>query len=230
MRDSIIQYLVYNFPTGITRVRLMKLLYLIDVEAEKRIGKHVIVNDWFESDRDIPFSETVGSSIDKLVKSMKIHVEPGADVSYRIIEPPPKLPDDIRGIVDYVVKTFGYIPIKELVKTVEGEHDWKKRLIELAEKSSESNEVLAELIGRIHDEYREELEFLPRNTLILYGFTVSSDSQKTRELTEKLVNLLEEIRTLKPDKNKPLPTELLEKIRTIYNEILNTATSYISRR
>ena len=238
LRD-IILYITSLFPRGVGRTRLMKLLFLVDAEAYKRIGHEVTGVKWRRWYYG-PFSKKVLEALDSLVDEGLLVVDPGPEVRYKALEGSTNLPADVKEIINTVVKEYGFLPLEELLKRVYSEYhlskmgigeritfDLRRELMELAEKSRDEW-ALVELVGGLYELYREPLELLPSDTLLLYGIAASylaeKDPKELRTITNALVDLLDELKThLEKDKEAPLPPSLRSKIMRLYKELLKTS-------
>jgi len=244
MLKDVVLYLVSLFPYGAGRTRIMKLLFLVDAEAKKKLGDaitHVDWRRWFYG----PFSRDVLEVLDELVHEGLLAMDPGPEVRYKVLDEPPRLPDEIKDIVDHVVKEYGFLPLRELLRRVYNEYNvegidlgekiefdwWKKDAVELTERvGSNDDDALVELIGRLDDEYGKVLEIFPKNTLILFGIAISylssHDPKSAKDLTRRFVELLEELRNYvnKDERTGSLPLELRRKIKAIYNELVDLAS------
>ncbi|ADM27594.1 conserved hypothetical protein [Ignisphaera aggregans DSM 17230] len=241
MLRDVVLYLVSLFPRGAGRTRIMKLLFLVDAEARKRLGYTVTgVNwrRWFYG----PFSRDVLEVLDELVWEGRLAVDSGPEVRYIALDEPPKLPHEIKEIVDEVVNNYGFTPLRELLKRVYDEYgvekiglgekiefDWDKEIIELVELVNSDEDAVVELIGRLYDEYRDALEVLPRNILALYSIAVSHLSshnpEKAKDLTQRFVELLKELSKYvnKNTKASSIPPVLRHRMKAIYEELIDIA-------
>jgi len=238
---NIILYLVSLFPRGAGRLRIMKLLFLVDAEAKKRYGYTVTGVDW-RSWRYSPFSREVLDVLDELAREGTLIADAGSEVRYIALDEPPKLPDEVREVVDNVVRKYGFLPLRELLKKVYEEYgveslglgekielDWGKEIAGLAELVSSDEDAVVVLVSRLYDEYRDALELLPRNTLALYSIAVSylssRDPEKAADLTRRFVELLEELSKYVngSGKESPIPPTLRHKMKEMYEELIDIA-------
>ncbi|WP_338251856.1 Panacea domain-containing protein [Pyrodictium abyssi] len=203
-------YIVSRFPRGIGRTRLMKLLFLVDAVAAERLGRVVSGVEWRRW-RYGPFSKEVLNVLDELVEEALLALDPGPEVRYVALAEPPELPGDVKEVVDYVVDRYGFMPLTELLKEVYDRYDihgmamgeriildWRRELLELAEKADSDMDALVELMGRLYDAYRDALEALPGETLTLYNiaavYLASRDPERLRKLTTTLLDVLDEVK------------------------------------
>ncbi len=241
MLYDIILYVVSRFPRGVGRTRLMKLLFLIDAMATRKLGYSITGIEWRRW-RYGPFSREVLDALDNLVKSEKLVLDAGPEIRYRALCDPPELSENIRVIVDRVVNEYGFLPLRDLLRRVYEEYnidkiglgekielDWYREVLELANISSEDEDALIELIGRICEEYREALEYLPGDTFALYTIAVmylsKRNPEKLRGLTSRFLGLLEEAKRVRVDEQPP--PELLKRIRLFYHDLLNVAAEAV---
>jgi len=222
---DVVLYLVSLFPRGAGRLRIMKLLFLVDAEAKKRYGYTVTGAEW----RYGPFSREVLDVLDELAREGALIADADPDVRYIALDEPPKIPREIREIIDEVVKDYGFTSMRELLRKVYDEYgaelDWSSEIAGLAELVSSDKDAVVELVGRLYEEYRGALEMLPRNALTLYAIAVSylssRDPEKARDLTRRFVELLEELS--KYVKGGPIPSELRRRVKEMYEELVDVA-------
>jgi len=231
---NIILYLVSLFPHGVGRTRIMKLLFLVDAEARKRYGYTVTGVDWRRW-RYGPFSREVLDVLDELAREEALIADADPDVRYIALDDPPKIPREIREIIDEVVKDYGFTSMRELLKKVYEEYgaelDWSSEIAGLAELVSSDKDAVVELVGRLYEEYRDVLEMLPGNMLTLYAIAVSylssRDLVKAKSLTLKLIELLEDLR--KYLKGDPMPPELKRRVKEMYEELVDIAARAVDK-
>jgi len=243
--SDIVLYLVSRFPRGAGRTRIMKLLFLVDAEARKELGRPVTGVEWRRWLYG-PFSREVLEVLDELVIEGRLASDPGPETRYKALDEPPELPGEVRRIVDRVVGEYGFLPLRELLRRVyesygvdrlglgeKIEFDWDEEILKLVEGINRDREALAELVGRLYEGYLEALEVLPRNTLALYAIAVSNlsarDSKRAEELTRELLGLLEELSEYirKGGAKSPLPTELRRKAKAVYEELVDAAAQAV---
>lgn len=104
---------------GIGRIRLMKLLFLVDYLYSKRFGRKLTSTEWrmwlFG-----PFSREVLDALDELELSGELAVErtERGGVFYYAVAKPPRLGESIEKLVDEVIRTYGTKPLEELLEEV----------------------------------------------------------------------------------------------------------------
>jgi len=234
MLEDIVVYMVSRFPRGVGRVRLMKLLYLVDVLARRELGRPVTGVRW--SIRPYgPFSRRVL----EVLKELSLEGRLVCGEECLTLEEPPELPAEVRGVVDRVVEEYGFLPMKELAGRVGGgryteERAWDGEILELAERAASDHGALVELTGRLRDAYGEAFKVLPASALTLYAFAVShlssSDVGRAKVLTLKLLGLLEEADAHVRERGagSPLPPELRGKVRDVYRELVDAVAEAVS--
>ncbi|GAY25390.1 conserved hypothetical protein [Desulfurococcaceae archaeon AG1] len=226
--------MVSRFPRGVGRTRLMKLLFLVDAISSKELGHRITDIEW---KRWVfgPFSREVLDVLDTLVRSERLYVDAGPEVRYIALEEPPPLPEDVRRVVDKVIREYGFMPLKMLLTRVYEEYgvkgfDWYREIFELARSVDRDRDSVIELVGRLYDEYREAFEMLPKEMLALYAIAVGHlstyDVKRLNEITKDLLDLLEEMNKHASSK-EPLPTTIRNRAKNLYTEILNTAAEAI---
>ena len=240
MASDVLLYVVSRFPRGVGRTRLMKVLFLVDAMASRSMGDSITGVEWRRW-RYGPFSWEVLELLEDLVDEGLLTVDPGPEVRYRAMVDEVSLPLGVREIVDKVVDEYGFLPLDELLGKVYSEYgienlgmgekivlDWTREIYELAEKSGDEKHALAELVGRLYEYYRDSLELMPSDTLLLYSVAASHLAEKDRDrlkrLTEVLVDTLNKVRDYAGNgEKKSLPPELRKKINNLYRELLRTS-------
>ena len=246
MLRELVLYMVSRFPRGVGRTRLMKLLFLVDAIALKELGRSVTGIDWRRW-RYGPFSKDVLDVLDELVDDELLAVDPGPEVRYVALTEPPKIPEEVKKIVDKIVDEYGFLPLEKLLEKVYSEFhidklgmgekivlDWRREILELAEKSGDDEAALVELLGRLYDTYRDALDALPRDILTIYAIAATHlakhNPEKLKTLTSLLLEVLEDIRALlKNDARATIPPELRRKVLKIYRELIDIATEAVKR-
>jgi len=240
--SDIILYMVSRFPRGVGRTRLTKLLFLVDAISSKELGHRVTGvgwKRWFFG----PFSREVLDALDTLVRSERLYVDAGPEVRYIALGEPPSLPEDVKRVIDKVIREYGFMPLKMLLTRVYEEYsieslgmgekiafDWYREIFELARSVDRDRDSVIELVGRLYDEYREAFEMLPKEMLALYaiaaGHLSTYDVKRLNEITKDLLDLLEEMNKYRSSK-EPLPTDIKNRAKNLYTEILNIAAEAI---
>jgi len=246
LRD-IIMYTISRFPYGVGRTRLMKVLFLVDAIAGKRLGKKITGLEWFRWHYG-PFSPIVLDVLDKLVYEGFVEVDKGPEVRYKIIyeldEDKLNIDKEEREIIDRVVEEYGFLPLGELLNIVYEKYkiyDLEKgEVIPLtkAEKIVETilnyrdrdevlDEILDEIVETIYEEYRKAFEMLPKSMLTLYILAAKrlaedGKSKDLKSLTNELLCVLREVRDYveeheRKSRPKPMPRELKKKVWTVYD-------------
>jgi len=241
---ELVLYVVSRFPRGVGRTRLMKLLFLIDAMSLKELGKRVTGIDWCRW-RYGPFSKDVLDALDELVEKDMLAVDSGPEVRYVALSEPPKIPMDVKRVVDRVIEEYGFLPLKELLRKVYSEFniesvrmgdriifDWRSEIVELAERSASDDDALVELLGRLCDAYRDALEALPRDALAMYAiaakYLARRNPDRLRRLTENLVDVLESVReAIERDPRASIPPELRRGMLKVYRELLAAAVEAV---
>jgi len=220
---------------------LMKLLFLVDAAALRELGRSLSGVEWRRW-RFGPFSKDVLKTLDSLVDEGLLAVDPGPEMRYIALVEPPKIPEDVRRVVDRVIDEYGFLPLNKLLEKVYSEFhirekgmgerivlDMHAEILELAERVGDDEDALVELIGRIYDAYRDPLEALPRDTLVIYAiaatYLAKRDREKLKRITSRLLDLLESARlVLEKRGREPLPPELRKWINDVYRELVDVAT------
>ena len=247
MLREIVVYIISRFPRGVGRTRLMKLLFLVDAMASKELGHSITGVEWVRW-RYGPFSRDVLGALDELVDEGLLTIDPGPEVRYKALVDEVKLPRDAIRIVDKVVEEYGFLPLEKLLEKVYSEYDidrlgmgekialdWWREIFELAERSGSDEQALAELIGRLYEAYRNALEALPSDTLLLYGIAASHlarrNPERLRGLTRMLLEVLGSIEAhIKGDERTPISPELRRRIIALYKELVNAAAEAMGGR
>lgn len=118
MERSVILYIISRMRRGISRTRLMKLLFIADVLAKDRLGRRLVGGEWVRWYFG-PFNKHVLDVLDELFEEGLIDIvreDPG--VFYVSLEEPPRLGRDVRALLDEVIKEYGFMKIDELLDTV----------------------------------------------------------------------------------------------------------------
>lgn len=220
---------------------MMKLLFLVDAAALRELGRSLSGVEWRRW-RFGPFSKDVLKTLDSLVDEGLLAVDPGPEMRYIALVEPPKIPEDVRRVVDRVIDEYGFLPLNKLLEKVYSEFhirekgmgerivlDMHAEILELAERVGDDEDALVELIGRIYDAYRDPLEALPRDTLVIYAiaatYLAKRDREKLKRITSRLLDLLESARlVLEKRGREPLPPELRKWINDVYRELVDVAT------
>jgi len=120
---SIVLYLIARYcrvaGKGITRTRLMKLLFLVDYMYWKRCGRKLTNLEW-RMYLFGPFSREVLGILDELEdggKAVVKEIERGVYL-YKAYEEPANLSEAVKSLVDEVVEKFGKLSLDELLNYV----------------------------------------------------------------------------------------------------------------
>lgn len=123
---ELITYLLGTLHRDLGRTRLLKLLYLADLEARKYLG-HPISRLHYRRYLHGPFDSAIYRAIEHLVDHGAIsaheHRGPERDrvlVKYRLTRQRPerRIPATYRSILDYVAREFGARPMQALLQHV----------------------------------------------------------------------------------------------------------------
>ncbi len=241
LRDLLL-YIISKFPRGVGRTRLMKIVFLVDALSVKKLGRRLTSVEWRRWHYG-PFSKDVLDELDRLVEENSVLVEGGPEVRYFYLDEPPPLPKDVREVVDEVVREYGFLPLRELLKRVYEEYgvtkvplgekiefNWKNEIMELAGSAGSDEDALVELVGRLGEEYEEEeVKLLPSGLLTLYTLVAPHLASKRREelrkITAELLDLLEYAREHRGDKEfypslRSRAAKLYRRLEEIAAEIL----------
>ncbi len=120
---DIIYYIILRYVTfrrlGMGRVRLMKLLFLVDYKSFENNGFKITNVKWIKWFFG-PFSKEVLDSLDELVYDGYLMIE-RSDVgkfysplsTYKF-----KLEDDKVKLIDNIIREYGFLPLDELLRRV----------------------------------------------------------------------------------------------------------------
>lgn len=126
--EKCIIYLVYKIP-NLTRTRIVKLLYLVDLESFKQL-KHPLTSVIYKSHYYGPYSPEIMESVKRLfgfeITEECVTTEDG-NVCYvykigpnsRFTKDPSEFfTDKEKLVIDQIISRFGNIPLKELLNYV----------------------------------------------------------------------------------------------------------------
>jgi uncharacterized phage-associated protein len=120
---SVVLYLIARYRRvvgkGITRTRLMKLLFLVDYIHWKRCGRKLTNLEW-RTYLFGPFSREVLDILDELEDGGKViveEIEKGVYL-YKAYEEPTNLSEAVKSLVNEVVEKFGKLSLDELLNYV----------------------------------------------------------------------------------------------------------------
>ncbi len=118
LRDIILYLLQRAGWRGLSKTRLMKLLFLVDAYAVEELGRPVTGVEWRRWYFG-PFSKEVLEELEELEYEGLVVEERGEGYTVYLLDPSvavePRLPERIRGIVDRVLGEWGRLPLDELL-------------------------------------------------------------------------------------------------------------------
>lgn len=239
--ESIIEYVLSKFPRGVGRTRLMKILFLVDYEAYKMLGRTITGIRWVRLHYG-PFSKEVLEALDELEEQGEVAIDPGVEVRYFYVgDREPELPPLEKEVIDRVVREYGFLYLEsllELVYNIIGDvekgsiidferlskGDIKRTrtvsLEELAARASEDDEAVKEIVARLVEDYGELLKSLHPSLLVIYVMAIiKAPPDKARRITKDLITLLKEAKDASRNGERVISPELRRRAKRLLAEM-----------